>query len=289
MVFSVREFGLNDVVTRALGLVGIVVAVVLGIPFLLYLMQEKLIFHPVRLSDTAHQALREQYGAEELRLVRDDVELHGWLMKNVPDGAKTNRLPLIVYFGGNAEEVSWLLDDAKALRGYAVALLNYRGYGRSEGSPSEAALFADALAWLDQLSARPDIDETQLYAFGRSLGSGVAVYVAENRPVQGVVLVSPYDSIRSIAKARYPFVPVDWLLNHPFDSLARAPSIQQPMLSLVAGEDRTIEPERSDRLIARWAGPASVVKFPNADHISIASQPEYWPSIREFLAATARK
>ena len=115
--------------------------------------------------------------------------------------------------------------DAPGLAPWSVAALNYRGYGRSEGAPSEAAISADALLVYDRLAGREDIDAERIVVFGRSLGSGVAVPLAARRPVHAVILVSPFDSLRRIAKKTYPFVPVPTLLRHPFDSLALAPRL----------------------------------------------------------------
>jgi pimeloyl-ACP methyl ester carboxylesterase len=90
---------------------------------------------------------------------------------------------------------------------------------------------------------------------GRSLGSGVAVHVAAERKPAGVVLVTPFDSLRAVAQGIYPFVPVSLLLRHPFDSLALAPSIAAPMLALVATQDRVIAPAHARRLFEAWRGP----------------------------------
>ena len=118
---------------------------------------------------------------------------------------------------------------------------------------------------------------------GRSLGTGVAVHLASERDIKAVVLISPYDSVRSIAASRYPFVPVKWLLKHPFDSIGRAPGIGAPALMLSAELDRVIEPFRSVRLMEAWGGEAQLIEFPGVDHNSIAGAAGYWPAIRRFL------
>ena len=91
---------------------------------------------------------------------------------------------------------------------------------------------------------------------GPDLGGGVAVHLAAERPLVGVVLVTPFDSLTAVAQRHYPWLPVRWLLNHPFDALARAPSIRTPMLCLVAGSDRIIPPAHAARLFAAWGGPS---------------------------------
>ena len=133
-----------------------------------------------------------------------------------------------------------------------MAAVNYRGYGLSEGRPGEAALAADALAVYDLLAARWGRRPGAHRRLWRSLGSGVAVQLAAKRPVRAVMLVSPFDSLRSIARKQYPIIPVSLLLKHPFDSLARAPGIEAPLLVLAGERDTLIPPALSRRLHDAW-------------------------------------
>ena len=124
-------------------------------------------------------------------------------------------------------------------------------------------------------------------AFGRSLGSGVAVRLAAHRPVRAVVLVSPFDSLRSIARKQYPFVPVSLLLKHPFDSLAHAPEIAAPLLVVAGDHDRLIPAKYSRRLHDAWGGPKRWRLLEQADHNDIHARSGYWPEIRDFLESVA--
>ena len=168
--------------------------VALGFPVLIYFFQERLIFFPQPLTQDPLKA-NPGTAIEEVTLVTaDQVRLHGWLVKATPTQAPA---PLLIYFGGNAEEVSWLVSTAGQYAGWSLLILNYRGYGSSEGKPGEAELFADALQIYDYAARRADAG--RIAVMGRSLGSGVAVYLAAQRPVAGVILVSPYDSVESVA------------------------------------------------------------------------------------------
>lgn len=267
---------------------GLVTAGVLaygGLLLVLFLAQERLIFLPQPLAEAERARIaRELPAAEELLLeTPDGVRLRGWLVR----AAGAGRAPLLIYFGGNAEEVSWLVGDPLWPPGWTVALVNYRGYGASGGRPSERALAADALLLHDRLRARPDVDPARVVAFGRSLGSGVAVQLAAARPLAGVILVSPYDSLRALAAELYPWVPVRWLLRHPFDSLALAPRIEAPLLAITAGADRIIPERRSRPLIEAWGGPRRRVRIPAAGHDDLALDPAYREAIRAFLAGLA--
>jgi len=219
---------------------------------------------------------------EEIALsAADGKRLTGWLARN-----KAGRAPLVIYFGGNAEEVSSNVGLAERFGEWSLLALNYRGYGASEGSPGEAALISDALDIFDYAARRPDVDSQRIVVMGRSLGSGVAVYLASRRKLAAVILVSPYDSVVAVAGRVYPFLPVRWMLKHPFDSLSRAPKITAPLLCIVAGEDRVIPTVHSERLFQAWSGPKKWIDIPGADHDSIAGEPQYWEEIARFLKSS---
>jgi pimeloyl-ACP methyl ester carboxylesterase len=253
--------------------------VALGFPVLIYFFQERLIFFPQPLTQDPLQA-NPGTAIEEVNLITSDqVRLHGWLVKATPTQTPA---PLLIYFGGNAEEVSWLASTAGQYAGWSLLMFNYRGYGRSEGKPGEAELFADALQIYDYAARRADAGRVAV--MGRSLGSGVAVYLAAQRPVAGVILVSPYDSVESVARSLYPFLPIGLMLKHRFDSLSRAPSIKAPLLCLVASGDRVIPRPHSERLYAAWGGAKHWREIRPADHDSLAGEPDYWRAIAAFLA-----
>jgi pimeloyl-ACP methyl ester carboxylesterase len=238
--------------------------VAVALPLVVFLLQDQLIFFPQRSPPGAQSVFLD---------AADGTRLHA---RKIEPAAGA---PLVVYFGGNAEEVSWMLDEARRRApGVGWLLVDYRGYGASEGSPSEKALVADALRWFDHLGAHE-----RIYVFGRSLGSGVAVQLAAARPVAGVILVTPFDSLVDVGQRHYPFLPVRWMLRHPFDSAARAPGIAAPLLCLVAARDEIIPPAHARRLFDAWKGAKRWVELDGAGHNSTDGAPTFWPAIREFL------
>jgi pimeloyl-ACP methyl ester carboxylesterase len=252
--------------------------VALGFPVLIYFLQERLIFFPQPLTQDPLQA-NPGAAIEDVNLITSDqVRLHGWLVKAA---ATQTPAPLLIYFGGNAEEVSWLAQTAGQYAGWSLLMFNYRGYGRSEGKPGEAELFADALQIYDYAARRAQ--GGRVAVMGRSLGSGVAVYLATQRPVAGVILVSPYDSVESVARGVYPYLPIGLMLKHRFDSLVRAPGIKAPLLCLVASDDRVIPRPHSERLYAAWGGIKEWREIRPSAHDSVADAPEYWRAIADFL------
>jgi uncharacterized protein len=254
----------------------IVVAVAVCVPLLMWLLQERLIFFPRPLESRPVRP-----GVEDVAIAAaDGATLRGWFVRG---GAAPRNL--VVYFGGNAEEVSWIADAADDFAGWSLLLVNYRGYGESEGKPGEREFFADALAIHEYARRRPDVDPERIVAMGRSLGSGVAVYLAAERRVRAVILVSPFDSLLDVGRRHYPFLPMSLMLRHRFESIGRAPSIDAPLLCLVAAEDRIVPPAHSRALFGAWHGAKTWREIANADHDSISGEPEYWRSIAEFLAS----
>jgi pimeloyl-ACP methyl ester carboxylesterase len=252
--------------------------VAVAVPLAVYFLQDSLIFHRQPLAEARRAQIAGQSGVGEIWLAAaDGTRVHAW---HLDAGG-----PLVLYFGGNAEEVSWMLDAARAeAPGTSWLLLDYRGYGLSEGSPSQKALIADALALHDHAVTLPGAEGRRVYAFGRSLGSGVAVALAAERPLKGIILSTPYDSLLAVAKRHYGFLPVSWLLKHPFDSIALAPRLDVPLLCLIAGRDDVIPPEHAERLLAAWRGPKRRIFLPAATHNTTDEAPEFWASIRAFLA-----
>jgi hypothetical protein len=254
-------------------------AILLGVPAAMYLLQDSLLFLPQPYVG-APPAARAGRSVEPLAFqATDGARLRGWL---IHPPAPAGRAPLVVYYGGNAEEVSWQAAEPWPAE-WSVALVNYRGYGASEGRPSERDLCADALIVVDALARRPDVDADRIVLVGRSLGAGVAAYVAAHRPVAGVVLVSPYDSMTAVGRRHYPWLPVGLLLKHPFDAQALAPAIRAPLLAIAGGRDAIIPIAHSKRLFEAWGGPKRWVELPGADHNDIGTWPAYWPAIEVFL------
>ena len=183
----------------------------------------------------------------------------------------------IVYFGGNAEDVSQSVPDlAVAFPDRAIYALHYRGYGGSAGSPGEAAIVADALALFDRVHAsHPDI-----VLVGRSLGSGAAVQVAGARPATGLVLVTPYDSLADVGAAHYPMFPVRWLARDRFDSARIAPTLTLPTTIIAAERDQIVPPANTHRLQAAFRpGVARFVLLPREDH-NFGLTPDYLAALQ---------
>ncbi len=259
----------------------ILLIVIVALFVLFSILQERLIFYPQRISDKEAEILMKRNSrVEPISLkTHDNLTIRGWFLKN----SLSSKSPLILYFGGNAEEVSYLLDYAEKIKGWSWVLMNYRGYGLSEGKPSEINLYHDALSIYDYFLKRDDIDKERIVVMGRSLGTGVATYLAQMRKTSGVILISPYDSLVSVGKSIFPFLPVNLILRHRFDSLSRAPFITVPLLVLVASDDNIIPVQYSKNLAEKWGAAYSLIIIKGEDHNTIHDNANYWEAIDDFL------
>ncbi len=184
----------------------------------------------------------------------------------------------LVYFGGNAEDVYFNLPSfATAFPDHAIYLLHYRGCGGSSGKPSEAALFADALALFDQIRT----EHSNIVVVGRSLGSGVAVHLASLRPVTRLVLVTPFDSIQELAARQFPYLPVRWLLLDKFESWKYAARVVAPTLVMAAEHDEVIPRTSTESLFTAFRDGIAVLKIvAGTSHNTISDSPEYIPLLQ---------
>ena len=261
----------------------IALAVVLGyvaIAALVWFAQERLMFFPRAAPGTPRPPPGWQL--EQVRITaKDGTALAGVLVR--PSAA---RGPLLIQFGGNAEEATESASTVhEAYGSRAVLLVNYRGYGESAGAPGEKPLVADAIELYDWAARRADVDPARIALHGRSLGTGVAVQLAAARPVRCVVLTSPFSSAIDVARAAYPWLPVALLMRHPFDSMAHAPKLAMPALVLMGEADRVIPVESSERLAAAWGGPVERLRLPGFGHNDLSLHPGYNAAIRAFLDA----
>ena len=187
----------------------------------------------------------------------------------------------LLYFGGNAEAVVHnAVDFLTAFPLHTVYLFNYRGYGGSSGQPTEEGIYSDALSLFDKVQEKQAI----ISVMGRSLGSGAATYLASKRPVEKMVLVSPYDSIKSVAQNKFPIYPIFLLLKDKYDSIGRVKEIQAKTIVLMAENDEVIPKKHSLRLISEFPTEQITVKtISDTGHNDISNKMEYYDHLKSFL------
>jgi fermentation-respiration switch protein FrsA (DUF1100 family) len=230
----------------------------------LYLFQRHLLYFP----DQDRPALGElaQLGIREVKVTTaDNLSLLSWYLP-----PREGR-PVIAYFHGNGGHIGYRGERLHrfARAGYGVLMLEYRGYGSNPGTPSEAGLYADAAAALDFL-AREGVMPNRLVLYGESLGSGVAVNLAAQREVAGLVLESPFTSVAEVAQYHYSFVPASLLVRDRFDSVSSIAKVKAPIM-VVHGMRDTVVPVRFGRaLLAAAPEPKEGWFSPEAGHEDLA-------------------
>ena len=245
--------------------------------------QSKLIFNPIRIKEVE----RPRSGGHRTRPVvlrsADGTRLSGWLMSPQAPGPH----PAAVYFGGRSEEVSWVVRDAaRMFTNMEVLAMNYRGYGDSAGFPGERQMVADACLLFDWMAEHQQVDASRIALVGRSLGSGIAIQAAVQRPAAALVLLTPYDSLLAIAKRRFRSVPVGWLMRHRFESVKYAQQLLTPTLVLRAASDDIVPAAHTDLLVAGFRNKPHDETVPGSDHCSIPYLEATQQRIAQFLAAT---
>ncbi len=239
---------------------------------LLFVKQRSMIYFPSQAVNVPR--------AEDLRITSGDATLQVWQVGGQNPHA-------ILYFGGNAEDVSSQIGEfTEYFAGYTVYLANYRSYGASTGSPSEAAILRDAEVLYDEFRNR----HRSVTVIGRSLGSGVAVHLATSREVVRLILITPYDSLVNVAAARYRIFPVSLLLRDRFDSIKLTSLIDIPTLVIAAEYDEII-PIRHAQALAETIRRdlLEYVVVSGAGHNSLGDFAEYRLSLIEFMAANDRQ
>ncbi|MDQ2086997.1 alpha/beta hydrolase [Herbivorax sp. ANBcel31] len=247
----------------------------------LYIFQDKLIFMPQGITEeTINYTNRINENVEEINYkAKDGTNLHGWFVNNID----IEKPKLLIYFGGNAEEISYMTDKVQRYEDWSVALMNYRGYGLSEGKPSEKNFYSDALEIYDYFLNRQNVKYSKIVVIGRSIGTGVATYLADKRDVNGVILISPFDSLVSVGKEQFPMFPISLIARHKFNSIERAPKIAEPLGIIIASEDQIIPPRHSRKLAKKWGGTVNIKEIDGEGHNSVSGREEYWKFIGEFL------
>jgi fermentation-respiration switch protein FrsA (DUF1100 family) len=254
------------------------VCLTLGLSMLLlHLFQRHFIYFPTQSIPTL-----EKYHATDMRIVSfqtyDDVHLSSWYKP------ASHHQETVLILHGNAGHVGDRMPLARQFiqAGYGVLLLEYRGYGGNEGSPSELGLYWDgqaALHFLYQQGVKPN----QVVLYGESLGTGVATELATEHPVCAVILQSPFTSLVDLARYHYPWILVS--LRDPFNSLGRMKQIHSPILVLHGKRDQTVPFTEGVAIFNQANDPKKMVVFDEQNHNDLWRAPGFFEKIIHFLNA----
>lgn len=193
----------------------------------------------------------------------DGVKINGWF---VPHPEAQTTILWLHGNGGNMSHRVGRIDRSHHTLKANVLIIDYRGYGRSGGRVSEKGTYLDAVAAYDYLLTRDDVDPARIIPFGASLGAAVAVELALQRKVQGLVLEAPFTSIREMARVALPWLPVGGLITTRYDNLSKIGRLEIPILILHGDRDETIPFAQGRKLFEAARGPKTFYAIPGAGH-----------------------
>jgi fermentation-respiration switch protein FrsA (DUF1100 family) len=215
----------------------------------------------------------------------DRIRLFGWFVAGAGPG-------VLLWCHGNAGNIIHRLDNLALLhrKGLSVLLFDYRGYGRSEGRPSEIGLYRDALAAYDYLIKTRRIASSKLVLFGRSLGASVAGHVASVRPVAGLILESAFPSVEAVARHYYFGLPMHWFLGARFPLAEKLKAVHVPVLVIHGALDDIIPYEMGEQVFAAANEPKAFYPVPTADHNNLYAigGDAYFERLKRFVEDVIR-
>lgn len=254
---------------------------------LVYLNQAALLYFPPRTLPAITPADRGMPYEDVWLTTADGVHIHSWYIPH--EEARGT----VIYFHGNGGVIHMMMEEATVLRdlGLNVLLVEYRGYGLSEGTPTEAGLYADARAAYAYLVDERGIAPNEIIVAGHSLGGGVATALASEQPVAALIVMSSFTSTVAVAQERYPWLPVQWLSRHRYPSDARMPAITAPVFISHGTADHTIGFHHGQTLYALANEPKTFVPLDGghvpALEVIAEQQPEALPTFIDSVLGTS--
>lgn len=240
-------------------------------------LEESLVFQPRNYpdGDWAHGPEIEDARFESA----NGTKLHGWFAS--PEQPRA----VVLFLHGNSGNVTYFRNHLRLFHeklNCAVLSFDYRGFGRSDGRPTEAGVIDDARAARRWLATRCDVPEADVILVGYSLGGGVAVDLAATDGARGLVLWSTFTSLPDVARSHVPFLPARSLMRNRLDSLAKIGQYHGPLLQTHGDADLVIPFEQGRRLFAAANEPKEFVAVPKGDHTDPPS-PEFFAALDHFL------
>jgi fermentation-respiration switch protein FrsA (DUF1100 family) len=239
---------------------------------LLYLNQEKLIYFPDQTVLLTPNSVGLEYREHWIETT-DGERLHAWWLPSTRVNA-----PVILFFHGNAGNISHRLESLRLFHelGLSTLIIDYRGYGLSSGRPSEAGTYHDAQAAYDFLQTHHNVAAQRLIIFGRSLGGGVATWLASHNACTGAIIESSFLSIPTMGQEIYPWMPIQWLSRIHYDNADRMTNLNCPVLVIHSRDDELIPFRHGQQLHALGAGPKHFLEISGSHNSGFMASKEHY-------------
>lgn len=256
----------------------------IGLAALVYFMQRHLVYYPVKRLSATPEKMGLAYESVYLR-TDDGVRLHSWF---VPAGEAVGTL---LFLHGNAGNMS---DRLELIRIYNklnlnVFIIDYRGYGESDGTPTEEGTYQDAEAAWKYLTNDRRFDPSEIVVFGRSLGGGVASWLATHYTPRALILESTFTSIPELAAEVYPYLPARWMAQIQYNNLRNIKSIRCPLLLVHSREDDVVPFHHGQMLFHAAHEPKSLLEIRYDHSLGFLRSKNYEPGVRAFLNEVLEK
>jgi uncharacterized protein len=222
----------------------------------------------------------EKWKNEEITLNVNGEKLQGWFIK----APTYSEAPIVFYYGGNAEDVSVQLSYLDPPLSMSFLILNYRGFGESTGCPTQKNLFSDALKIFDLILKEHKATAEQICLVGRSIGASIAAYVASQRNVKKLVLVTPFDAIANVFSASSWLFPLKKALGRYFNTAQYLEHVNAKILVISASNDEVVPRKCLENLIEKFPDEIALVEIQGADHQNISDYPEYEAAIESYIS-----
>ena len=278
----------------------LLILIVVGFVLWLRWSEPRMLYYPSRQIDQTPNQLGFKY--EDITLTASDgVHINGWFLPAVASAkaglpaevstkAGRDKHFTILFFHGNAGNISDRFEKLEAFRdlGVHTLIIDYRGYGRSEGKPNEEGTYRDARAAYEYLTQQRQLAPRSIVAYGESLGSAVAADLASTVEVGGLILEEAFTSVGDIGQKMFPFFPVRWLVRNKYDTLRKLPRIKVPLLIIHSRDDEFFDMRHAQRLLAAANQPKRLVELRGGHNDAfLVSALAYRAALQQFFGSLA--
>jgi len=282
-----REAEVNRGLSLLKSAVRITLGVLIGATLFLVFSEKRLIYYPAAELDVTPKALGLPF--EEVAIeVEPGVRIHGWFIK----AAKEPSVATVLFSHGNAGNVADRLDRVLRLReiGADFLLYDYRGYGRSTGSPDEEGTYRDGRAAYDYLVKGRGIDPARLILMGESLGCAISIQLAVERKAAGLAIEAPFASVAHMAKAIYPFLPLGPFIRTRYENVKKMPQLKVPVFVVQGTRDEVIPVAQGKMVFDAAPQPKQYLAIEGAHHndVYVVGGESYRRALGDFIARVVK-